>query len=154
MKLLRFLFMLIFAVSLASCEKKKTRAEIEADFVGFEEKISDVDSIVDSETLHANINDDADAFKGKALEELQKMEEEKTKAEEEAKLKAELEKQKRKLEESMIEENPETDIYNPEAVLETPTTVGQETKDPVKQQVQEVKTEPKNKDVIVDGLAQ
>ncbi|MCF0203544.1 MAG: hypothetical protein HUK08_09290 [Bacteroidaceae bacterium] len=95
----RISLIVLLASAILSCENRKTRAEIEADFKDFHDTEVPDEEMATSKSLEAHINDNTDMFKGKSLEELKKEEEEAKKRAEEEKKKAE-ERRKQQAQES------------------------------------------------------
>ncbi|MCF0192988.1 MAG: hypothetical protein HUK05_06190 [Prevotella sp.] len=169
MKIVKLLLLILGLTSLASCEPKKTRAEIEADFKDYDSKGA-YDEFTTSEKITANSSDDPKAFSN-SLTDLEKQEAERKKKEE-AEKKSDVE----KAAEAYLSEgytphtisseyNEQTEQNNNDTQSDNPTEIRKSTEqtnttepsnvvEPVRQQTIIQKTESSKKEVIIDGQAQ
>lgn len=164
MKILKFIpLLLAVLVMVASCGKKKTRAEIEADFKNQSSSSSTSEEIYSGKDRTSNHEDNTE-FNGN-LKELQEKEEAAKKLAEENKKKA-AEAQSSNTTSVVSAETSSETVIVPSTSTEsnnnastatstqTQTATAPVTPPANTQQEQTVKVEPAKKDVIVDGQAQ
>lgn len=144
MRFLKLLVCLFLVAAVVSCEKRKTREEIEADFKDIDRTELPEEEIMDYEEQHTHLNEDTEAFKKKKL--LEEEEQKKQEAEEKAK-------QERKKAEQLTAGEDYADAQdNTDA-----ENHGEQVTGALDEPVEQPATAPVQKtgsDVIVDGLAQ